>query len=63
MEEDGDDRGFGGRGRRFGGRGFGPREMHKATCSDCGQECEVPFKPTDGRPVYCRDCYQKHKKF
>jgi len=39
----------------------GPREMHKATCSDCGKECEVPFKPTEGRPVYCRDCYQKHR--
>jgi len=49
-------------GRSFGGS-FGPREMHKATCSDCGKECEVPFKPTEGKPVYCRDCYQKHKKF
>jgi CxxC-x17-CxxC domain-containing protein len=50
-------------GRRFGGRPSfgGPREMHKATCSDCGQETEVPFKPIEGRPVYCRDCYQKHK--
>ena len=48
--------------RSFGGRGsFGPREMSKATCSDCGQETEVPFKPIEGRPVYCRDCYQKHK--
>ncbi len=52
-------------GGRFGGpRNFGgPREMHKATCSDCGKECEVPFKPIEGKPVYCRDCYQKHKKF
>ncbi len=48
---------FGGGGRGFGG----PRTMHKATCSDCGNECEVPFKPTDGRPVYCRDCFMKHK--
>jgi len=40
---------------------FGPREMHKAQCSDCGAECEVPFKPTDGRPVYCKNCYQNHK--
>ncbi|MCK5290754.1 MAG: hypothetical protein KAR39_01915 [Thermoplasmata archaeon] len=39
----------------------GPREMHKATCSDCKQECEVPFKPTQGKPVYCRECFQKHK--
>jgi CxxC-x17-CxxC domain-containing protein len=44
-------------------RDFGPREMHKATCADCGQECEVPFKPAEDRPVYCRDCYQKHRKY
>lgn len=51
--------------RESGGRrGYssGPREMHKVTCSDCGQETEVPFKPTEDRPVYCRECYQKHKK-
>jgi CxxC-x17-CxxC domain-containing protein len=36
------------------------REMHKAVCADCGKECEVPFKPVSGRPVYCRDCYRKH---
>ena len=68
---------FGGRGggRRFGGGGgnrggggfrranFGPREMHKAVCSDCKQDCEVPFKPTEGKPVYCKECYSKHKKF
>ena len=36
-----------------------PREMHKATCNDCQQECEVPFKPSEGRPVYCRTCYSK----
>jgi len=51
-----------------GGGGFrrdfgGPREMHKAKCSDCGNECEVPFKPTEGKPVYCRDCYKKKKGF
>ena len=38
------------------------REMHKATCADCGKECEVPFKPDEDRPVYCRDCFQKHRK-
>lgn len=66
MSYDDDSGGYGGRGGR-GGRGGGydrgPREMHKATCSDCGQECEVPFKPTDGRPVYCRNCFQKHRKY
>lgn len=52
--------GFGGQRRSFGGPRQ-PREMHKAVCTECGQECEVPFKPTEGRPVYCRDCYQKHR--
>jgi CxxC-x17-CxxC domain-containing protein len=61
---------FGGQRRSFGGnrsggfsRDFGPREMHKAVCSECKKECEVPFKPTEGKPVYCKDCYQKHKKY
>lgn len=50
------------RGGGFGGRrDFGPREMHKATCSECKKECEVPFKPVEGRPVYCKECYAKHK--
>ena len=54
---------FGDRGdRRRGGGGFGgPREMHNTKCSDCGKDCEVPFKPTEGRPVYCRECFQKHR--
>ncbi|MBI5061509.1 MAG: hypothetical protein HZB67_04315 [Candidatus Aenigmarchaeota archaeon] len=52
--------------RRFGDRGGfdrGPREMHKVVCSDCGKETEVPFKPAEGRPVYCKECFQKHRKF
>ncbi len=40
----------------------GPREMHKAVCSDCKQECEVPFKPTEGKPVFCRECFAKKPK-
>ncbi len=42
----------------FGGR---PREVFKATCSECKKECEVPFKPREDRPVYCKDCYSKRK--
>ena len=42
---------------------FGLREMHKATCFDCGQEIEVPFKPHGGKPIYCRECYQKHRLY
>lgn len=63
----GGDRGGFGRGRSSfgGGRSFdrggdrGDRPMFKATCSNCGKECEVPFKPTNGKPVYCSDCFEK----
>jgi CxxC-x17-CxxC domain-containing protein len=44
-------------------RSYGPRTMHKATCADCNQECEVPFKPTQGRPVYCKECYRQHRRY
>jgi len=44
-------------------RDFGSQERHKAVCSECGQECEVPFKPTEGKPVYCKECYSKKKRY
>jgi len=44
------------------GYGDRPRKMYKIVCSDCGKEAEVPFKPTEGRPVYCRECFQKHRR-
>jgi CxxC-x17-CxxC domain-containing protein len=40
-----------------GGRGGGGREMFDATCAACGSPARVPFRPAEGRPVYCRDCY------
>jgi CxxC-x17-CxxC domain-containing protein len=49
----------GGGGGGFGGR---PREMFKATCAECKKECEVPFKPSGDRPVYCRECFAKRKE-
>lgn len=50
------------RGGGFGGRrDFGPRELHKATCSACKKECEVPFEPKEGREVFCKECYMKRK--
>jgi CxxC-x17-CxxC domain-containing protein len=47
----GDDRGY----------SSGPRQMFAAICSDCGRETEVPFQPTAGKPVYCRECFQNHR--
>jgi CxxC-x17-CxxC domain-containing protein len=52
--------GYGGGGGGGGGgyRDRGPREMFSATCSNCGREAQVPFRPTSGKPVYCSDCFR-----
>lgn len=39
----------------------GPREMTDVTCSDCGKQTQVPFKPDGSRPVYCSECLQMHR--
>jgi CxxC-x17-CxxC domain-containing protein len=41
----------------------GPRERVEtvAVCAVCGKETTVPFKPTQGRPVLCRECFQQRK--
>lgn len=67
-----EDRGYGRSGGYSGGRSGGfnrtgfrsrdagrrPLEMHKVICSKCKKECEVPFKPTGDKPVYCSDCFK-----
>ena len=35
-----------------------PVTMHKAICAKCGHTCEVPFRPFEGRAIYCKDCFQ-----
>ncbi len=37
------------------------RPETRTTCSECGTETTVPFKPTQGRPVLCRSCFQKQQ--
>lgn len=44
---------------RFNDRG--PVEMHKAICDNCGKECEVPFRPTSGKPIFCSNCFENQK--
>jgi len=39
----------------------GRADLHKATCSDCGDSCEVPFRPTGEKPVYCNNCFAQHR--
>jgi CxxC-x17-CxxC domain-containing protein len=38
-----------------------PRQMFRATCTDCGKDTEVPFQPRTGKTVYCSGCYHKRK--
>ena len=47
-----------------GRQGNGPRERTytRVTCADCNKECEIPFKPSGDRPVYCKECFSKRKK-
>ena len=51
----------GGGGGGGGYRDRGPREMFSATCSSCGREAQVPFRPTSGKPVYCSDCFRTQR--
>jgi len=58
--------GGGGGGSRSGGGGgggYGAREMYQVTCSQCGQQAEVPFQPRGDKPVYCRDCFQGQRSY
>lgn len=53
----GGDRDRGGRSSRF-----EDKRMFPATCDNCGNACEVPFKPSGDKPIYCRDCFNKMGK-
>jgi CxxC-x17-CxxC domain-containing protein len=38
------------------------RRFYDAKCSACGIDTKVPFKPVEGRDVYCKDCFAKMKE-
>lgn len=73
FKRDGGNRGgssFGGNGSRrpgFGNKSWGNNDrrdggqttLYKATCANCGRQTEVPFRPIEGRAVYCKDCFGK----
>jgi CxxC-x17-CxxC domain-containing protein len=46
--------------KRQGAPGGGKTET-RTVCSQCGRETTVPFRPTQGRPVYCRECFLSRK--
>jgi CxxC-x17-CxxC domain-containing protein len=60
----GESGGYSAGGYSSGGGGYSrpQREMFSATCSNCGKEAQVPFRPTSGKPVYCSDCFQTQRR-
>jgi CxxC-x17-CxxC domain-containing protein len=46
--------------RNSGRSNFEERRMYSATCASCGNSCQVPFQPSDGRPVFCTNCFEKN---
>ena len=48
--------------RSVGSRSDEPRTMYPAVCASCGTNTEVPFEPRQGRPVYCRECYEAQRQ-
>jgi CxxC-x17-CxxC domain-containing protein len=38
------------------------KRMYDIICSDCGAEAQVPFRPTEGKPAYCRECFAKYQQ-
>ncbi len=37
------------------------RILYEAICAECHKVCEVPFRPTEERPVYCKECWARRK--
>ena len=54
--------GYSGGGSSSGGYGRAEREMFSATCSTCGREALVPFRPNGSKPVYCSDCFTPQRR-
>src|SRR3989344_9234910 len=72
FQRGGNNRGWGGfRGGNGGGRpnfrggdrggDRGPVTMHKAVCDECQKSCEVPFRPSGDKPIYCNECFSSKK--
>jgi CxxC-x17-CxxC domain-containing protein len=48
----------GNNGGSYSGNQGGQRQMYNIVCATCGNEAQVPFMPSEDRPVYCSDCFQ-----
>ena len=45
--------------RSFGDRDSRRPSLHDAVCDECGKDCQVPFRPSGDKPIYCSDCFEK----
>jgi CxxC-x17-CxxC domain-containing protein len=45
-----------------GARTSSVRVETQAVCCHCGKETTVPFRPTQGRPIFCRECFQQRRQ-
>ncbi len=52
----------GNRGGFSGGRDRGQTTMHQAVCDQCHKPCEVPFRPTGDKPIYCNACFRNKRE-
>jgi CxxC-x17-CxxC domain-containing protein len=59
-QRDGGSSSYSSYGSSYGG-GRGSREMFDVTCSSCGQPAQVPFQPSQDKPVYCSACFEKRR--
>ncbi|MFT5171397.1 MAG: CxxC-x17-CxxC domain-containing protein [Candidatus Marinamargulisbacteria bacterium] len=37
------------------------KTLSRVACTTCGKSCQVPFKPIEGKPIYCNDCFRNNK--
>ena len=47
--------------RAASGPSMNSRAETQTNCSACGKETTVPFRPTQGRPVFCKECFQQRR--
>jgi CxxC-x17-CxxC domain-containing protein len=43
----------------FEGRSSGKPSMHKAICAECNITCEIPFKPSGTKAIFCKNCFRR----
>lgn len=58
IQKDGSDQNRSG-GNNYTKASFGDKPMFQTICAKCGDKCEVPFRPVNGKPAYCKNCFDK----